>query len=175
MQKGLIHIYCGNGKGKTTCAMGIAIRAAGCGMKVLIYQFMKDNTTSERNILSTISNITIINGLDHEKFSFQMTEEEKLQHKTFYTNRFREITKKAEQEHFDMLFMDEVIYTIRAGLLDEEIVLKFLKEKPKSLEVVLTGNAPSDGLIAIADYVSEINKVKHPFDQGQNARFGIEK
>ncbi|MFA9376847.1 MAG: cob(I)yrinic acid a,c-diamide adenosyltransferase [Lachnotalea sp.] len=175
MQKGLIHIYCGEGKGKTTTSMGLAVRAAGYGMKVLIYQFMKNNQTSERKILNSISNITIIDGLDEEKFSFQMTDKEKKNHKEFYTNKFREITTKATQEKYDMIVMDEIIYTIRAGLLDEELVFEFLGSKPASLEVVLTGNAPSDKLIEIADYVSEIKKVKHPFDHGQVARFGIEK
>jgi cob(I)alamin adenosyltransferase len=175
LQKGFIHIYYGDGKGKTTTSMGLAIRAAGYGMKVLIYQFMKNNKTSERNILDTITNITIINGLEEEKFSFQMTEEEKKEHKKFYTTRFKEVTNIAVKENYDMLVMDEIIYTLRAGLLEEEIVLDFLDSKPKSLEVVLTGNGPSERLIEAADYVSEIKKIKHPFDQGISARYGIEK
>lgn len=175
MEKGFIHIYCGDGKGKTTCAMGLAVRAAGYGMKVLIYQFMKNNKTSERSILNTVSNITIIDGLDEEKFSFQMTDEEKREHKRFYTEKFSEITNKAVREPYDVLVMDEIVYTIRAGLLDEEMVLEFLKSKPESLEVVITGNTPSIKLIEVADYVSEIKKIKHPFDKGQEARFGIEK
>ena len=71
---GLIHIYCGNGKGKTTTGMGLCLRAAGYGYKVLIYQFMKNNSTSERKSLAKIDNITVLNGQDKEKFSFQMTE-----------------------------------------------------------------------------------------------------
>lgn len=175
MKKGFIHIYCGDGKGKTTSAMGLALRAAGYGMKVLIYQFMKDNTTSERKILKEIPNVTILNGLDSEKFSFQMNDQEKKQHKQFNTERFDEITKKAKEEDFDMILMDELIYTIRAGLIEEELVTHYLKTKPENLEVILTGNPPSESLIALADYVSEIKKIKHPFDRGQIARFGIEK
>lgn len=175
MQKGFIHIYYGDGKGKTTTSMGLAVRAAGYGMKVIVYQFMKNNKTSERNILNTIANITIINGLDEEKFSFQMTDEEKKEHKQFYMSKFKEVTNKAVKEKYDMLVMDEIIYTLRAGLLEERIVLEFLNSKPESLEVVLTGNGPSEKLIEAADYVSEIKKIKHPFDQGITARFGIEK
>lgn len=175
MEKGLIHIYCGNGKGKTTTSMGLAVRAAGYGLKVLIYQFMKDNKSSERNILENIENITIVNGLDEEKFSFQMTQKEKEERKVFYNNRFREITEKARNENFDLLVMDEIIYTIGAGLLDEDIVVEYLKNKPQRLEVVLTGNNPGKNLIEIADYVSEIQKIKHPFDNGTSARYGIEK
>ncbi len=175
MEKGLIHIYCGNGKGKTTTSMGLAVRAAGYGLKVLIYQFMKDNKSSERNVLENIENITIVNGLDEEKFSFQMSQKEKEERKVFYNNRFREITETARNENFDLLVMDEIIYTIGAGLLDEDIVVEYLKNKPQRLEVVLTGNNPGERLIEIADYVSEIQKVKHPFDNGISARYGIEK
>jgi cob(I)alamin adenosyltransferase len=175
LEKGYIHLYYGDGKGKTTTSMGLAIRAAGYGMKVLIYQFMKNNKTSERAILSTVSNITIIDGLEEEKFSFQMTEEEKQERRIFYTNRFLEITEKASNENYDLLIMDEIIYTLRANLLEEEIVLDFLKNKPANLEVVLTGNSPSDKLIELSDYASEIKKVKHPFEMGVPARFGIEK
>lgn len=70
---GYVHVYCGDGKGKTTTAMGLCTRAAGYGYKVLIYQFMKNNKTSERNVLQQFPNITFVNGLEQEKFSFQMT------------------------------------------------------------------------------------------------------
>lgn len=172
---GLIHIYCGDGKGKTTTGMGLCTRAAGFGYRVLIYQFMKDNSTSERNVLKLSENITIIDGLAQEKFSFQMTAEEKAQRRSFYEEQFKAITKKACDENFDVLFLDETIYTIRAGLLDEGLVLDFLKNKPKHLEVILTGQGPSQALIDASDYVSEIKKIKHPFDKGMPARKGIER
>ncbi len=172
---GLVHIYCGDGKGKTTTAMGLCVRAAGYGYKVLIYQFMKNNKTSERKILEKVDNITIVNGLDHEKFSFQMTDEEKAERKDFYNHQLMAITEKAVKEDYDVLFMDEAIYTIRAGLLDEALLISFLQNKPDKLEVILTGRDPSDALVAEADYVSEIRKIKHPFDYKQPARDGIER
>lgn len=172
---GLIHIYCGDGKGKTTTGMGLCARAAGFGYHVLIYQFMKDNSTSERFTLGLSDNITFVDGLPQEKFSFQMTEEEKAQRKKFYEEQFCAVTRKACEENYDVLFLDETIYTIQAGLLDEALVLDFLRTKPQHLEVILTGQNPSPGLLAAADYVSEIRKVKHPFDQGIGAREGIEK
>lgn len=175
METGLIHLYYGDGKGKTTTGMGLIVRAAGYGCKVLLYQFMKNNETSERKVLENVENITIIDGLDKEKFSFQMTEEEKREHKRFYEDRFRMVTEKAVSESYDVLFLDEAVYTISAGLLDEELVLEFLKSKPDRLEVILTGNTPSQRLIDQADYVSQIKKMKHPFDQGKPARMGIEK
>jgi cob(I)alamin adenosyltransferase len=155
--------------------MGLCARAAGYGYRVLIYQFMKDNSTSERNVLALSDHITIINGLPQEKFSFQMTPEEKRQRKEYYEDQLRMVTKKAVEEDYDVLFLDETIYTIRAGLLSEELVLDFLKNKPEHLEVILTGQDPSPALLDAADYVSEIRKVKHPFDQGTHARRGIER
>ena len=133
---GLIHIYYGNGKGKTTTGMGLITRAAGYGYRVLLYQFMKNNKTSERKILEKVPNITIVDGLEQEKFSFQMTEEEKAERRKFYNSQFQMVTKKAAEEHYDVLFMDETIYTISAGLLDEQLVLDFLASKPENLEVI---------------------------------------
>ena len=144
---GLVHIYFGDGKGKTTTGMGLCVRAAGYGYRVLIYQFMKNNKTSERNILEKIENVSIVNGLDQEKFSFQMTEQEKKERLAFYNSQFEKVTKKAVEEDFDVLFLDETIYTISAGLLDEKLVLDFLKKKPDKLEVILTGNTPSEAMI----------------------------
>ena len=173
-QLGYIHIYCGDGKGKTTTGMGLCARAAGSGLKVLIYQFMKDNSTCERKVLEQIPGITFENGLSREKFSFQMSPEEKQERKKYYESQFCRITEKARSEKYDLLFLNEIIYTIRAGLFDETLLLSWLREKPEELEVVLTGQDPSPRLVEAADYVSEIRKKKHPFDQGIPARRGIE-
>lgn len=174
-QTGYIHIYCGDGKGKTTCGMGLCTRAAGSGYKVLIYQFMKDNKTSERKILETLDQVTLIDGLESEKFSFQMTAEEKEERKAYYESQFRMVTAKAESEEYDVLFLDEIIYAIGAGLFDEALLLDYLKQKPARLEVILSGQNPSQELVDAADYVSNIQKIKHPFDQGLPARKGIER
>lgn len=172
---GLIHIYCGNGKGKTTTGMGLCLRAAGYGYKVLIYQFMKNNSTSERKSLAKIENITILNGQDKEKFSFQMTEEEKEEHRKYFAQQLNKIASLVKEKEIDVLFMDEVIYTIKAGLLDEKLVLDFLDHKPEKLEVIMTGQGPSEELMKRADYVSEICMRKHPFQKGIPARLGIER
>lgn len=174
-QTGFIHIYCGDGKGKTTTGMGLCARAAGYGYRVLIYQFMKDNSTSERKLLEQNPNITFLDGLSSEKFSFQMTAEEKSQRKNYYEQQFSLVTQKASDESYDVLFLDELIYTIRAGLFDEELLLSYLEQKPSRLEVILTGQNPGPKLLEKADYVSEIRKIKHPFDRGLPARKGIEK
>jgi cob(I)alamin adenosyltransferase len=174
-QIGYIHLYCGNGKGKTTCGMGLCTRAAGHGYKVLIYQFMKNNTSSERNILKTVKNITLIDGLATEKFSFQLTSAEKITRKQYYHDQFQKLIEQVAVNDYDIVFFDEIIYAIRADLFDEPLLLDFLKTKPQTLEVVLTGQSPSMELIAAADYVSEIKKIKHPYDKGISSRIGIER
>ena len=155
--------------------MGLCVRAAGYGYRVLIYQFMKDNTTSERKAMEKIPGITFVPGLKEEKFSFQMIQEEKEARKRFYKEKFREVTEKAEKENYDVLFLDEVIYTIRAGLFEEQILVEWLKQKPEHLEVILTGQDPGEELLLCADYVSELKKIRHPFDRGLGARDGIER
>ena len=172
---GLIHIYYGNGKGKTTTGMGLITRAAGYGYRVLLYQFMKNNKTSERKILEKVPNITIVDGLEQEKFSFRMSEEEKEEHRRFYAAQLQHIAEMVKDSAFDVLFLDEAVYCVRNGLLEEAALLDFLKNKPEHLEVILTGQDPSPALIECADYVSEIRKVKHPFDKGVRARKGIER
>ena len=176
METGYIHVYCGDGKGKTTTGMGLCVRTAGYGYKVLIYQFMKDNKTSERKVMEKIPNITFVDGLESEKFSFQMSKDEKEERKKYYLEQFRYVTKKAADEQYQVLFLDELIYTIGADLFDEDVLVHYLKEeKPKQLEVILTGQNPGEKIIELADYVSEIRKIKHPYDKGLGSRWGIEK
>ena len=135
MRQGMIQIYCGNGKGKTTAATGLAVRAAGSGMKVLFARFLKNENSAEL---------------------------------------WKYALDRAKNGACDMLVMDEFMAADRYGLIPHEEAIQFLKEKPEGLEVVLTGRDPSEDLIRIADYVSEIRKVKHPFDCGVYARRGIE-
>lgn len=175
MRKGLIHIYHGDGKGKTTCGMGLCVRAAGAGLKVLIYQFLKNSKSSERNILEHIPNITLMDGKEDAKFTFNMTEEEKKANKIYYTEIFKEICQKAVEGDYDVLFMDEVLHVINQKMIDEDDVLEFLKNKPEKLEVIINGYYPSEKMRAAADYISHIQKEKHPFDSGIPARVGIEK
>lgn len=171
--RGLIHIYCGDGKGKTTCAMGLTLRAAGSGKKVLLHQFLKNNKSSERRYIDQLPEITVVPGKELAKFTFQMTEEEIAQVTKDNDEMFEKLTEMAKD--YDMLVLDESVYSMANKTLSEDKVIEFLKNKPEHLEVVLTGRNPSDRLKELADYVSEIQKVKHPFDQGINSRLGIEK
>lgn len=172
-EKGYVHLYCGDGKGKTTCSMGLLVRAAGSGKRVLLYQFMKDNTSSERKIISHIPNITVLPGDEKVIFTFQMTEEEKKQKKAENDAMLDKIFDMMKD--YDMVVLDEAVYAIRNGVLSEERVLKMLDHRPENVEIVLSGQDPSDALIKRADYISEIKKIKHPFEQGVKSRTGIEK
>ena len=172
--KGLVHIYCGDGKGKTTAAMGLAIRCAGAGEKVLVFQFLKGNTSSERKILEEIKNITLLEGYPDVKFSYKMTEQDRQEITEYYKKRFEDIMKMLKCGEYRLVLLDEIIATVNLGFLDENVVVDFLKSKPEALEVVLTGREPSDNLLELADYITEMKKIKHPYEQGIRARKSIE-
>lgn len=176
MELGLIHIYCGDGKGKTTAAMGLGIRACGRDKKVLLTQFLKDNDTGELISIEKLGeNFQVFKGTPVKKFFKFMTPEEQSQIKIEHEERFRKVTKKAIDEAFDLLIMDEIIATTNLDLVSVDEVVEFLKNKPKGLEVVLTGRGPNEKLIEFADYISEIKAVKHPYEKGIYSRMGIEK
>ena len=171
---GLVHIYCGDGKGKTSAAVGLAVRFASTGKSVLFYQFMKPETSGERQMLQLLPNITVLSGYQITKFSFQMNETEKAQAAAGYQRQFEEIVQMVQGGQYGLLVLDEILSCISCGFLKLETVIDFLQHSPTELEVVLTGRDPDERLIACADYVSEIKKIKHPFDQGIPARKGIE-
>ncbi len=156
---GLIHIYTGDGKGKTTAALGLILRASGRGLHVVLGQFLKGRETGEL----------------HTLFSFQMNEQEKAEVLQSHNAFIQELASYCRQEETDLLVLDEVIGACGTHLLDESLLIDFLKHKPEHLEVVMTGRNPSPELLEQADYVSEICKRKHPFDKGIPAREGIEK
>ncbi len=175
MELGLIHIYCGDGKGKTTAAMGLAVRCAGRGKKVLITQFLKDNSSGEISILENIKNITIEKGEPVTKFFKFMSPEEQTITKSEHSRRFKNIIYKAVSDNYDILILDEIIAGINLELIELNDLIEFLKNKPQGLEVVMTGRNPNEKLIDISDYVSEIKAVKHPYEKGIGSRIGIEK
>ena len=169
MEQGMIHIYCGDGKGKTTAAIGLAVRAAGCGMKVLFARFLKNEDSGELKVLDSVPEIEVL----HLKRSY-LTEKEKEEVRQMYGELWDRIKERIAGGEFRVLVIDEFMAAYRYGLIGREDALGFLEGKPEALEVVLTGRDPAPELTALADYVSEIRKVKHPFDQGILARKGIE-
>ncbi len=171
---GLVHIYCGEGKGKTTCSVGLTVRACGFCLHVLFMQFLKSGDSSELKILKSLPGIDVLGTKPIKKFSFQMTEEEKEETRQINAEQFADMVKMLENDHYDMLVLDEVLGSIEAGLLDDQLIVNFLKDRPEQLEVVMTGRYPTAELEELADYVSRIDKVKHPYDKGIPARAGIE-
>lgn len=174
MEIGLTHIYCGDGKGKTTCAAGLAVRCAGGGGRVLWFQFLKRDISSERLSLEKIENIKLLSGYDKMKFTFKMTDEEKAAAGCFFETRLSEIRDLVSDKSFDLVILDEVIDAVNLKFVSEQQLVRFIQERPKGLEVVLTGRNPSAQLCGLADYISEIKKVKHPYDRGIQARHKIE-
>lgn len=168
----MIHIYCGDGKGKTTASMGLSVRAAGSGLKVLVVQFFKDGTSSELKILRDIPNISVLTEERNFGFFKFMKEEDKLVAKQAYQDLL--LKAIAMSKDVDVLIFDEILSTYNYEMIDGDTLLEFLKEKPSDLEVVLTGRDPKEELLLLADYVTEMKKIKHPYDQNQPARLGIE-
>lgn len=171
---GLIHIYCGENKGKTTASVGLSVRAAGAGKKVLFTQYLKRGDSAELKSLALIPGIKTM--VCHKPYGFiwTMSAEEKAAARADFSGLFEEAAGLAEAEAYDLLVLDEILGAIACEMVPEEAVLDFLKNKPENLEVVLTGRDPSEALIELADYVTEMKKIKHPFDQGVQARYGIE-
>lgn len=169
---GRIHLYYGDGKGKTTAAVGQVIRAAGSGLQVLVFQFLKNNESSERKILEQIPNITCLNGREPVKFVSRMNKDEKAETRRYNNKALDEIVKFCSP--FDVLLLDEALCAVQLNVLSEEKLLSFLKHKPRGLEVILTGHVITENLLEVADYVTQMTKIKHPYDQGKLAREGIE-
>lgn len=172
---GLIHIYCGDGKGKTTAAVGLAVRCAGRGNKVLLVQFLKSRDSGELYSLAKLPDIEVMRGKESKKFTFQMNEEEKHALLIEHNKMFEQVLEKIKNGCYSLLILDEVIGALNAKVFEMPKLIEFLRHKPENLEVVLTGRNPAPELVEIADYVSEMRKVKHPMDKGIMAREGIEK
>ena len=172
--RGCVHIYCGDGKGKTSSAVGLAVRASGRGKKVLIVRFLKTEDSGEVEVLRKIPGITVTPCDRTFGFVFRMNEEQKREAGAYFQSRFENAVKTAVEDGVDLLVLDEILASCNYGLVREDDVAEFLRNRPAEMEVVLTGRDPSDRLIALADYVSEIKMVKHPYTQGIGGREGIE-
>ncbi len=171
---GYIHIYCGDGKGKTTAALGLALRAAGANKRVLLTRFMKTNSSSELSSLSLHPNIKVIPTSKVFGYYYSLNDDEKEQAYDYYSTLLKEACKKAIDENYDLLILDEVTYAYSYHFIDCDYLMSFLRAKPEQLEVVITGKHPAPELLDVADYISDIKKVRHPYDKGVLPREGIE-
>lgn len=170
----MIHLYCGDGKGKTTAALGLVIRALGSGFRIVFVQFLKNRATGELAVLDGLQGVTVLRGKEGSGFSFSMTEEEKAKTKMQHTENLKAAIALAASGKCDMLVLDEAVGAYARDLIDRTLLEEFVQNKPEQLELVLTGRNPAAWMIDCADYVSEIKKRKHPYDRGISARAGIE-
>ena len=169
MDKGLVHLYCGDGKGKTTAAMGLALRALGQGMRVVEVQFLKNGTSGELDPLKKLG-AAVYSGQPGAKFTFQMNAEEKAQATKENNARLAE----ALQQPCDLLILDEICAARNSGMVDEALAKQAVLERPQHREVVLTGRNPETWMVEAADYITEMQPRRHPYEQGIPARKGIE-
>lgn len=172
MEKACVHIYCGNGKGKTTASVGLLTRASGAGKKCLLAQFLKTTPTSEIASLTKLGVKCLRAESSIKKFIFAMNEEEKAQYSAEQKELFAEVCEEAKTQ-YDLIVMDEILDAVSLGLVSEDALAELLTEKGDT-EIVLTGRAPSEKIAQYADYYSRIEPVKHPYCEGLCARKGIE-
>ncbi|MCI2106587.1 MAG: cob(I)yrinic acid a,c-diamide adenosyltransferase [Intestinimonas sp.] len=170
----MLHLYCGDGKGKTTAAMGLAVRSAGRGNRVVIAQFLKSADSGERLILGRLPNVRLLALPEQMKFVFSMSEEEKAAEQIRQTDLFRRATAAAREQDANLLILDELCSGISTGMIPLDLVTVFLDNRPEKLEVVITGRDPMPELQDRADYITEMKKLRHPFDRGMPARKGVE-
>lgn len=174
MKRGLVHIYTGEGKGKTTSAVGLATRALGHGLKVCYVHFHKN---PEKYGYTEIKNL--------EKLGAQIYGFAKdhpfCNGKTIKSSLIKQVEEGIEfiksnifKSNFDLLIIDEIIISVRDGFLPENELLDLIIGKPENLELVITGRGATDKMIELADYVSNITKIKHPYDKNITSREGIE-
>ena len=173
--RGLVVVYTGNGKGKTTAAMGLALRAAGYGKKILVIQFVKTWFTGEKGGFERLPNVEFIQaGKGFYKILGDKLPDE--EHVEAARDAFELAQAKVSSGTYDVVVLDEIIGTVTGGLLPLAPVLELIDSKPPQVDLVLTGHRGKDlpALIGRADLVTEMVKVKHPYDTGILARKAID-
>lgn len=170
-----LHLYTGDGKGKTTAAMGLALRALGHGERVLIAQFLKDGRSGELNAFQQFPLATIWNARPVNGFLFQMTEEERARTRQEQTEQASELTAAIAGGSFDLIVLDELALALQLGMVEEATARALLDAALASGETAVTGRDAPEWLRERADYVSVISAQKHPFQtEGLPARKGVE-
>lgn len=172
-QAGLIQVYTGNGKGKSTAAFGLALRAAGCGMRVAIVQFMKKGEWYGEIAAFKLLPLVDIFSYGGDKFlrKGDPPDQENIDLALAAMNKARELMADPD---IDILILDELNNAVYFDLIREEQALELVKSKPEPLELVITGRNAPESLIDAADLVTEMRELKHPYQHGVQARKGIE-
>ena len=172
MSKGYVHLYTGNGKGKTTAAFGLAIRAAMAGKKVYIGQFVKDMQYSETKIQGFVKNI-VIEQLGKGCFIYESPDQKDIQAALEGLEKCRQILTSGE---FDVVILDEITIGLHFNLFTVEDVVKIIKNRDSKVEVVMTGRYAPEALYEISDLVTEMKEIKHYYEtEGVLSREGIDR
>jgi len=171
MEKGFVHVYTGNGKGKTTAAIGLSIRALGAGLKVLFIQFLKKGGFNEISFLRTQPGIEV-RQFGTGKFVRGRPSREDIKGAE---NGLKEAKALVQSGRYDVVVLDEANMAVELGLIEVEDLLNFLEERPKGVEVIITGRSAHQRLIEAADLVTEMREIKHYYKMGVRAREGIER
>ncbi len=175
MKKGYIQIYTGNGKGKTTAALGLAFRAIGRGLKVIMIQFLKGSDTGELHSIEYVKPYFEIHRFcESKKFFWQLSDIEKDKLKDDMERGLAFIKDIMANDGCDLLILDEMVGAVNNGLLPEGALCNLLDQKPEGMEIVLTGRDVPNLLKGKADLITEMKPVKHYMDKGVKARKGIE-
>jgi len=169
--KGYIQVYTGNGKGKTTAALGLALRAAGAGLKVYFAQFIKGMDYSELHSIKKLSKNITLKQYGRECFIYKEPDEEDIK---AARNGFEEVTKIVLEGKHEIVVLDEINIAIYYKLISVEEVLELIDNKPENVELVLTGRNVDKKIIERADLVTEMKEIKHYYQNGIRARKGIE-
>lgn len=174
----MVHLYTGEGKGKTSAAIGLCIRAAGWNRQVCFAQFMKGNDTGEVHVLENLASVTVLRSKKNFGFYHAMSESDKAELADIHNKILDRLLEIAESANCDMIILDEVTYPVKWNLLDMEKLQRLLKmgkgEAAGAMELVLTGRGAENVLLETADYITEMKCVRHPFKKGVKARKGIE-
>ena len=169
MDKGLMHLYWGDGKGKTTAAMGLAVRALGQGLRVTVVQFLKSGTSGELESLRRLG-ATVYSGKVGNHFFSKMSPEERMQNRELYSSF---LTEELENPG-DLLILDEACGAWEYDMVDRDLLRRVVEKRPAGQEVVLTGRHPADWMFEAADYSTEMRCHRHPYEKGVTARKGVE-
>lgn len=174
MSLGLVHVYTGDGKGKTTAALGLMLRAAGRGIPAVLVQFLKGGPSGELDSLERLPGVTVLRGKAGTSFAAAMSRGEREAAKDLHDRNLRRGAELARRGDCGLLVLDEVMAALKHGLLEEGLLRDLLESPPAGVELVLTGRDAPGWLLERADYVTEMKKMRHPYDRGIAAREGIE-
>ena len=175
LNEGFVQIYTGNGKGKTTAAIGQGIRAYGNGLKVIMVQFLKSGKTGELNTIDELGeNFEIFRFEKKRGFVWTLTEEEKLEVKKEVKVAYDFILDVIENCKCDMLIIDEIMGVLKNEFLSVEDVLNLIRKKPKNMELIMTERKVAEEIVDKANLVTEMKEIKHYYKEGVPARKGVE-